>query len=72
MSISIQSAVERLIDARSRRRVLAPLSESDGDLTLDHAYAIQDALRAELERRGERPIGWSWARRARRARPSWA
>jgi 2-oxopent-4-enoate/cis-2-oxohex-4-enoate hydratase len=58
VTISIQTAVERLIDARSRRRVLAPLSESDGDLTLDHAYAIQDALRAELERRGERPIGW--------------
>lgn len=58
MSISIQTAVERLIDARSNRRLLAPLSETHGDLSLEHAYAIQDALRAEVERRGERPIGW--------------
>ena len=58
MTISIQTAVKRLIDARSSRRLLAPLSETYGDLTLEHAYAIQDALRAELERRGERPIGW--------------
>jgi 2-keto-4-pentenoate hydratase len=58
MTITIQTAVDRLIDARSTRRLLPPLSETDGDLTLEHAYAIQDALRAELDRRGERPIGW--------------
>jgi 2-keto-4-pentenoate hydratase len=58
MTISIQTAVERLIDARSRHRLMPPLSETDGDLTLEHAYAIQDALRAEFERCGERPIGW--------------
>jgi len=58
MTISIETAVDRLIDARSNRRLLAPLSETDGDLSIEHAYAIQDALRAELDRRGERPIGW--------------
>jgi 2-keto-4-pentenoate hydratase len=58
MPISIGTAVERLIEARSSRRLLAPFSATDGDLTLEHAYAIQDALRAALERRGERPIGW--------------
>ena len=58
MTIAIQTAVERLVDARSSRRLLAPLSETHGDLTLEHAYAIQDALRIEVERRGERPIGW--------------
>src|SRR5437879_390860 len=58
MTISIQTAVKRLIDARSSRRPLVPLSETDGDLTLAEAYAIQDGLRAELGRRGERPIGW--------------
>jgi 2-keto-4-pentenoate hydratase len=58
MTISIQAAVERLIDARSDRRLLTPFSESHGDFTLGHAYAIQDALRLELDRRGERPIGW--------------
>src|SRR5437016_1127641 len=57
-TISIQTAVERLLDARSSRRLLAPLSETHGDFTLDHAYAIQDALRAALDQRGERPIGW--------------
>ena len=58
MTIPIQTAVERLIDARSSRRLLAPLSEADGGLTLEHAYAIQDALRTEVERRGQQPIGW--------------
>ncbi len=58
MPIPIQTAVERLIEARSTRRMVAPLSETDPSLTIDHAYAIQEALRAELERRGERPIGW--------------
>lgn len=58
MTISIRSAVERLIEAQSGSRPLPPLSETDGDFTLKHAYAIQDALRAELEERGQRPIGW--------------
>lgn len=58
MTIPIQTVVEQLIDARSSRRLLAPLSETHGDLTLERAYAIQDALRSELERRGERSIGW--------------
>jgi len=58
MTISVHAAVEQLIEARASRRLLAPLSETHGELTLEHAYAIQDALRAELERRGERPIGW--------------
>ena len=58
MSIPIKTAVDRLVDARSSRRLLAPFSETDGDLTLEQAYAIQDALRAEFDRRGERPIGW--------------
>jgi 2-keto-4-pentenoate hydratase len=57
-TISIDTAVERLLDARSSHRLLAPYSETHGELTLDHAYAIQDALRAELDRRGERSIGW--------------
>jgi 2-keto-4-pentenoate hydratase len=58
MTISIQTAVDRLIDARSSHRLLTPFSETDGDLSIEHAYAIQDALWAELDRRGERPIGW--------------
>jgi 2-oxopent-4-enoate/cis-2-oxohex-4-enoate hydratase len=58
MTISIQTAVDRLIDARSHRRLLAPLSETDGDLAIEHAYAIQGALRAELDRQGQRSIGW--------------
>jgi len=58
MSISIQTAVEHLIDARTSRSLLAPFTETHSDLTLEQAYAIQDALRAEFERRGDRPIGW--------------
>jgi 2-keto-4-pentenoate hydratase len=58
MTISIQTALERLLEAQSSRRPLAPLSETYGDFTLEHAYAVQDALRADLDRRGQRPIGW--------------
>jgi 2-keto-4-pentenoate hydratase len=58
MTISIQTALDRLIEAQSTHRPLNPLSETHGGFTLEHAYAIQDALRAELDRRGERPIGW--------------
>src|SRR5215471_493803 len=58
MTISIRSAVERLIDAPSRGRPLAPLSETDGEFSLEQAYATQDALRAELARRGHKSIGW--------------
>jgi 2-keto-4-pentenoate hydratase len=58
MTISIETAVERLIDARSSHRPLAPFSETCEDLTVQHAYTIQDALRAALVRRGDLPIGW--------------
>ena len=58
MAIPILTAVERLNDARTHRRPLMPLSETHGDFSLDHAYAIQDVLRGELDRRGESPIGW--------------
>ncbi len=61
MPISVQLAVERLLEARSTRRLATPLSETDPSLTIEHAYAIQDALRAEVERRGERTIGWKIA-----------
>jgi 2-keto-4-pentenoate hydratase len=61
MAITIQSAVERLMDARLNHRQVAPLSESYGDFTLTEAYAIQDALREEFIRRGEVPIGWKLA-----------
>lgn len=58
MTISVQTALERLIEAQTNHRLLAPLSETHGDFTIEHAYAIQDALRGELTRRGQRSIGW--------------
>lgn len=58
MTIPIQSVVDLWIDERSGQRLLAPLSETHADLTLDRAYAVQDAMRGELTRRGRRPIGW--------------
>lgn len=61
MTIPIQTAVERLMEARSSRRPLAPLSETDPSLTVEQGYAIQDALRAAFEQKGERPIGWKCA-----------
>ncbi len=59
--ISTQLAVARLLDSRAHRRAIAPLSETHGELTLEQAYAIQDALRVELERHGQRSIGWKLA-----------
>ena len=44
MTVPMQTAVERLIDARSSHRLVAPLSETYGDLSLADAYEIQDAL----------------------------
>jgi 2-keto-4-pentenoate hydratase len=61
MSVPIQTAAERLLDARFGHHLVAPLSETHGDLSLSDAYAIQDALGAELARRGGRPIGWKLA-----------
>ena len=58
MTISVRSAVDRLMQAHSDVRALPPLSDTHGEFTLEQAYAIQDALRAEQERRGQRPIGW--------------
>jgi 2-keto-4-pentenoate hydratase len=58
MTIALNTAVERLIKARATCRTMAPLSEEDAGLTVEWAYEIQAALQAELERRGERAIGW--------------
>jgi 2-keto-4-pentenoate hydratase len=61
MSVPIQTAAARLLDARFGHHLVAPLSETYDDLSLSDAYATQDALGAELARRGERPIGWKLA-----------
>jgi 2-keto-4-pentenoate hydratase len=58
MANFVHTAVERLLDAQVRHRPLTPLSDTDPDLTLERAYAVQDALRSELNRLGRRPIGW--------------
>ena len=58
MPISVQVAVERLVEARAIHRLATPLSETDPDLTFEQAYQIQDALRAALERKGEQIMGW--------------
>ena len=58
MTMSIQAALEHLASAESRGGPLQPLSEIHSDLTLETAYVIQDALRVDLERRGQRSIGW--------------
>jgi len=61
MPVPIQTAVQRLLDARSNHRLVAPLSETYGEFSLADAYRIQDALATELAQRGERPIGWKLA-----------
>ena len=58
MPIPVQVAVDRLMEARSIHRLATPFSETDPDLTLEQAYAIQDALRTALLAKGEKVIGW--------------
>jgi 2-keto-4-pentenoate hydratase len=61
MTVPIQAAVERLINARSSHRLVAPLSETYGEFSLADAYDIQDALASEFARHGKRAIGWKLA-----------
>lgn len=61
MGISSQDAVTVLIEARSSGRSVAPFSSSGEDFTVEKAWAIQDALCAEMTRRGKPPIGWKLA-----------
>ena len=49
--------IEVLLESRMTHRAVAPLSEAK-PLTLDEGYALQDALREALEKRGEHVIGW--------------
>lgn len=58
MPIPVRVAVDRLMEARSTHRLATPLSETDPDLTLEQAYAIQGALRTALVAKGEKVIGW--------------
>ncbi len=69
MTISIQTAVERLVETQSTGSLLPPLSETYGDFTLETAYAIQAALRSDLDRRGQRSIGWKLGATSPSARP---
>lgn len=47
----------RLHEAARSRRLIPPLTEERPDLTLDDAYAIQDALVRLREQQGERVVG---------------
>ncbi|MBI4607876.1 MAG: fumarylacetoacetate hydrolase family protein [Candidatus Rokubacteria bacterium] len=67
MAIPLGPAVERLTHSRATHQAIAPFSES-GDLSTDEGYRIQDALRAALEARGERSIGWKVAFTSQTAR----
>ncbi len=61
MPITTEAAVEQILTARAERRPLPPFSAMPGGLGMDHAYAIQDALAAELRRQGQPPAGWKLA-----------
>ncbi|MFT5172789.1 MAG: 2-keto-4-pentenoate hydratase [Gammaproteobacteria bacterium] len=60
MAISIDTAVTRIINARLATAPLTLLS-AQGEFSLSHAYDIQDALRAEMIRRHQVPVGWKLA-----------
>ena len=58
MTISIQAAVERLIDARSSRRLLTPFSLKPGDVVMSGAISkmlrpkVGDTVRASFTHLG--------------------
>jgi 2-keto-4-pentenoate hydratase len=56
--IDTDEAVARTLESRATRRPMAPFSESVPGLDLARAYEVQDALRRETARRGERSPGW--------------
>jgi 2-keto-4-pentenoate hydratase len=57
VTLDTKAVVDRMLQAMAGRHTMAPLSTSEGDFSLAHAYEIQDALRTELIRRNQRPIG---------------
>lgn len=57
----MQDIVARVLDARARRVGIPAVSASYPGLGIEQAYAIQEALRAEMHRRGLAPIGWKLA-----------
>ncbi len=58
MPISVDSAVDHLLQGRVGRQAVAPLTERVPDLSLEEAYSIQHALEQALLLRGERVVGW--------------
>jgi 2-keto-4-pentenoate hydratase len=58
MSIAIQPAADLLAGAREKRQRIPPLSHTYPDLSISDAYEIQDSLRAALEKKGAKMIGW--------------
>jgi 2-keto-4-pentenoate hydratase len=60
MSLSVQVAVDRIVDARLANAMLEPLF-ADGDCSVEYAYTVQDAVRNALVQRGQHPIGWKLA-----------
>lgn len=61
MTITSRDAVAQLIEARSSGRPIVPFSTTGEDFTIEKAWEIQDALCAEMTRRGKPPLGWKLA-----------
>jgi 2-keto-4-pentenoate hydratase len=60
MTVSVDTAVARMIAARANGEKIAPLSD-EGALSIENGYDVQDAFRAQLINRGQRPLGWKLA-----------
>lgn len=60
MSLSVQVAVDRIVNARSANAMLESLF-ADSDCSIEYAYTVQDAVRDALVQRGQHPIGWKLA-----------
>ena len=60
MTVSVDTAVARMIASRKSGQKIAPLSD-EGDLSIEDGYTIQGAFRAKLISQGQKPIGWKLA-----------
>jgi len=60
MALSAEAIVARMMDSRSARAKIPPLS-NDEPLSLEDGYRVQDHYRKVLQEQGARPIGWKLA-----------
>lgn len=58
MSMSVDEIADAALQARTRRRQIAPFTDGQADFDIEDAYAVADRIMAARIARGETPSGW--------------